>query len=501
MKKSIMMAVAMFAAVTANAQQEGSVNISITPTAEQDYMFYASPNDVEGEDNKVQKIVTGADYIWSSPTYRMQHFLVECLAAPADFQKGLTTGVTPLDGATLSAQLPAGAKVTGLALPGWLHTSSAPDRVNNLNAFVYAKNLDADGLQSVPYVQSSYTNYKRMLDNADNGYIPVIAQADKQFCTIDAQTAENPYCLKLQFNEPFKYTGQYINLAIDLIPTSDSGVESAASNGYGAVFDFQLTKAAEQLATVYHTIRVGGTLNTEFTFYSGCEDDIMQMITSNPYMAYMGLTTDKATQLLNYFNFQANTLPAFQLTYFTNDIRGRVADVDGNPIVEDITADGVDATLQPNGLPLISLYDETAQCYVVPDGVEALNEQNSAEVNADGTFAFTNLDPEHSYRMMAASGTCGQQEVELTFDGIQQQGAPRKAEATAAQQNDLVCDIVMTKAQQITTGVNAVSARAQVAGVTYYNAAGMSSNKPFEGLNIVVTRYTDGKVNSTKAVY
>ena len=46
-----------------------------------------------------------------------------------------------------------------------------------------------------------------------------------------------------------------------------------------------------------------------------------------------------------------------------------------------------------------------------------------------------------------------------------------------------------------------MSARAQVAGVTYYNAAGMSSNKPFEGLNIVVTRYTDGKVNSTKAVY
>jgi len=41
----------------------------------------------------------------------------------------------------------------------------------------------------------------------------------------------------------------------------------------------------------------------------------------------------------------------------------------------------------------------------------------------------------------------------------------------------------------------------KVGAVTYYNAAGMSSNKPFEGLNIVVTRYTDGKVNSTKAVY
>ena len=219
-------------------------------------------------------------------------------------------------------------------------------------------------------------------------------------------------------------------------------------------------------------------------------------------MGYMGLTTAKAQSLLDYFNFQANTLPAFQLTYYTNDIRGRVADADGNPIVEDLNADGMDATLQPNGLPLISLYDVTAQCYIVPDDAETLNNQNSAEVNADGTFAFTNLDPTHNYRMMAASGTCGEQQVEFTFAGTQQpQGTPRRAETTSdAEQNDLVCDIVMTKAKEISTGVNDLSARAQVASVTYYNAAGMGSDKPFTGVNIVVTRYTDGKVITTKTI-
>ena len=38
----------------------------------------------------------------------------------------------------------------------------------------------------------------------------------------------------------------------------------------------------------------------------------------------------------------------------------------------------------------------------------------------------------------------------------------------------------------------------QVLGHTYYNVAGMSSEKPFDGLNIVVTRYSDGTVSTTK---
>ena len=40
----------------------------------------------------------------------------------------------------------------------------------------------------------------------------------------------------------------------------------------------------------------------------------------------------------------------------------------------------------------------------------------------------------------------------------------------------------------------------QVLGYTYYNLAGMASNKPFDGLNIVVTRYTDGTQSATKVI-
>lgn len=40
----------------------------------------------------------------------------------------------------------------------------------------------------------------------------------------------------------------------------------------------------------------------------------------------------------------------------------------------------------------------------------------------------------------------------------------------------------------------------QVLGHTYYNLAGMSSSTPFDGINIVVTRYSDGSISTTKVI-
>ena len=41
----------------------------------------------------------------------------------------------------------------------------------------------------------------------------------------------------------------------------------------------------------------------------------------------------------------------------------------------------------------------------------------------------------------------------------------------------------------------------EVVGVTYVNALGMQSDKPFEGINIVVTRYSDGTTSTSKVRY
>ncbi len=52
----------------------------------------------------------------------------------------------------------------------------------------------------------------------------------------------------------------------------------------------------------------------------------------------------------------------------------------------------------------------------------------------------------------------------------------------------------------ISTGVEDVDAEKTVAGVTYYNLLGVSSDSPFEGVNVVVTTYTDGTKSSKKIV-
>lgn len=52
----------------------------------------------------------------------------------------------------------------------------------------------------------------------------------------------------------------------------------------------------------------------------------------------------------------------------------------------------------------------------------------------------------------------------------------------------------------IITGVDDVKAPAAVASVKYVDLSGRVSDKPVEGVNIVVTRYTNGTVRTTKVI-
>ncbi|MBO4813996.1 MAG: hypothetical protein J5523_03470 [Muribaculaceae bacterium] len=52
----------------------------------------------------------------------------------------------------------------------------------------------------------------------------------------------------------------------------------------------------------------------------------------------------------------------------------------------------------------------------------------------------------------------------------------------------------------IVTAVADVNSSKTVAGVKYYNLAGMASDKPFDGVNIIVTTYTDGSRSSAKVL-
>jgi hypothetical protein len=53
---------------------------------------------------------------------------------------------------------------------------------------------------------------------------------------------------------------------------------------------------------------------------------------------------------------------------------------------------------------------------------------------------------------------------------------------------------------QIITAVDEFFGDRIVVDVTYVNALGQQSSKPFDGVNIIVTRYSDGTTTTTKVV-
>jgi hypothetical protein len=57
----------------------------------------------------------------------------------------------------------------------------------------------------------------------------------------------------------------------------------------------------------------------------------------------------------------------------------------------------------------------------------------------------------------------------------------------------------MLQWEEIPTGIAEVNAANEVSK-TYVNAQGLQSDKPFNGVNIVITRYSDGTTRTTKVV-
>ena len=64
---------------------------------------------------------------------------------------------------------------------------------------------------------------------------------------------------------------------------------------------------------------------------------------------------------------------------------------------------------------------------------------------------------------------------------------------------DPIAGVKMVVTKKTVTGVNDINAKA-VAGVKYYNLAGVESNVPFDGVNVVVTTYTDGTKAASKVI-
>ena len=80
--------------------------------------------------------------------------------------------------------------------------------------------------------------------------------------------------------------------------------------------------------------------------------------------------------------------------------------------------------------------------------------------------------------------------------------APRKTayDSTVAPSTKFVVYPLDLDANKVATGVNDVNSVKEVKGVSYFNMMGVESAQPFDGVNIMVTTYTDGTQSATKVL-
>ncbi|MBR5101914.1 MAG: hypothetical protein IK092_02175 [Muribaculaceae bacterium] len=80
-------------------------------------------------------------------------------------------------------------------------------------------------------------------------------------------------------------------------------------------------------------------------------------------------------------------------------------------------------------------------------------------------------------------------------------GAPRRVEAdNSVKSSDYTVYMLNSNRSEIPTGITGAKTDAKVVSVKYVNPMGIESDKPFEGINIVVTRYDNGTTSTSKVL-
>ena len=171
--------------------------------------------------------------------------------------------------------------------------------------------------------------------------------------------------------------------------------------------------------------------------------------------------------------------------------------------------------IQEYALITFAVWDKDKGRFVVPakvgDVTNGANLNGAFEVDWQfNNWNRTQYDPDQTENLNAASITQGSAAEAYTFHAIiqkpvAQQGAPARISPKAGQEptgNYKVFPLdLVASSESIVTGVSRVDAGRAVQRVTYSDLAGRVSNRPFAGVNIVVTRYTDGTVHTSKAVF
>lgn len=148
-----------------------------------------------------------------------------------------------------------------------------------------------------------------------------------------------------------------------------------------------------------------------------------------------------------------------------------------------VTKDGVTITMShmnyPNYYVVLALTDMVV---TADNGVVTGIEFNCTEYNYGATYFYQYAPEGYSYDQ----------------DGLTGRWSGYEESVTLRPTSHVRITKIVVNAESNPTAVNDITASKTVDSVKYYNAAGMASDTAFDGINIVVTRYTDGTTSTTK---
>jgi len=204
-------------------------------------------------------------------SFKFDYYFVECMINPEDMEN-----------------VPIGAKITSIACDGEkIQGRQGEESADSLYLAAYVKN-DVDPATD-SYTTGGY-NAAKASYNEDELYGPMTQ------CAISSEEGDTTQVIHSNFDiaKPFLYTGNIFKVGLEIY-APDS-----------IFFCYNTTNAANEVATTYHIDKFRSFDDVVF-YYNAPYVQLME------YMGVdMGMT------------FEPNKLPAFTLTYFTNDVRGNI---------------------------------------------------------------------------------------------------------------------------------------------------------------------------------
>ncbi len=448
MKKILLFSVALLTAGAAMAD-DGAITFK-TVNNQSNMLFYASPAlpDSQRIATDVLLMPEVAPFFKDEidqgvrSAFGFSQFIVECMATKKDLSQGDADAKKV--GFVTKTVVPKRAKIVKLSLPGVFLKGDC----DTLIAYTYFKSTPSIDLVTDHTGEdfSAYIGLDTIVKKNNSGFVKVI---EPTTCKLQKDDPKG-ILLDLPFAKPYEYEGENIEVAQYL----DGLVTKDIENKKNLSFRFAKTSAEAAAATVYHNfqyISENDWLGVCFSPVRDWESIIQANETGGDTFSI-----DVFKGVLNFLKLTKNTLPAFQFDFYTNDIRGTV--------VQENT---------PMTNKEVRLYDVTSTT------AKTLVEKTKTDAN--GAFEFLNLDHSDSYVVEVGSYTLP--ETTLSF-GVE------------AIQNDIEVKIVL----QNPTGVDNVDGVKAIASVKYYDMQGVESDKPFSGVNVVVTNYNDGSRTIDKVV-